>query len=88
MHQKEKDFLKELNELELILKEYVDGFFVRGIKYSEGDKQRFYRFLEEYNQLKSRCYQYKNINAEHKAKKSKEFYESFFNENTFSPNHK
>lgn len=76
MHQKERDFLKELNELELILKKYFGDFFVRGIKYSEGDKQRFYRFLEEYNQLKARGYQHKNINAEHKARKSREFYNS------------
>jgi len=79
MHQKERDFLKDLNELELILKEYVNDFFVRGIKYSEGDKQRFYRFLEEYNQLKARYHQYKDVNAEHKAGKSGEFYVNCLN---------
>jgi hypothetical protein len=88
MHQKERDFLRKLNELELILKGFVDDFFVKGIKHSKGDQMRFYKFLEEYRQLETRYHEYKGENTRDRVEKSRQFYKSFFNDNPFGPNRK
>jgi hypothetical protein len=88
MQQKERDFLESLNQLELILKEFVHEAFAKRIDHSAGDRVRFYKFLEEYKQLEAKYHRYKEVNAENKAEESRTFYNSFFNGDTFSPNHK
>lgn len=88
MHQKERKFLKELNELESILKVYVNEFFIEGKNHSAGDKIRFYKFLAEYHEKKAEYHGVKQKHSECRYKKAEEILDSFFGMPVFSPNHK
>ncbi|MDD5192619.1 MAG: hypothetical protein PHH54_03175 [Candidatus Nanoarchaeia archaeon] len=88
MHQKERDFLEELNELELILKEFVYEAFIKKIEHSAGDRTRFYLFLRDYNKLKIGYYKMKGADAERRYKKADEMYNSLSPAGTFNHHHK